>query len=412
METENHPPSKSPIFQSEVNVETQRPAAQSPNFNNNQFAPPINVPVAVQFSPNPMAAPVESVAAPLTSPPFHERMTPVGGFDPFSRRASIEARMSPVITSTVSPPIIVNEPVLQQSPQINISTWEPPNAMSTAMAPSNFDSPQKPIVTGGMMPYQFSMPNLTAPPQAVPNQQQVTHFEASPIEKSPATASLDDFGLSNNNKAGPLPAVEDIKDKDSDAGSKGSKLGFIWGIFGNRKKDSASPALSAGSAGSGPVKANLGDSEMSLVYDEVQKKWVRKDTGAPPVAEAVAPPPPSMASSTSLSGDNASPISYRRGQTSGARGKYVDALNPTSNSNDCVGPTAPRANLIPTPGFAPFSSSNFSQEPQQPTQSTTSHVSQQQQQSSFQQFPPNNFNNNPASSFQPPFNPYQGFNPQ
>lgn len=119
---------------------------------------------------------------------------------------------------------------------------------------------------------------------------------------------MDDFGIGNNTGPSSKKTTDTGEKKDSplvqpaddsDTGSKSSLLsGLLGGLFRRRKDTTSSPAPSAaGSAGSaGPVKANLGESEMKLVYDEVKKQWVRKDTGTPPVAEAAAPPPPSMMS--------------------------------------------------------------------------------------------------------------------
>lgn len=126
-----------------------------------------------------------------------------------------------------------------------------------------------------------------------------------------AQAQADDFSIGNGGlrKTESKPEVSsaaavgdsgnDSEAKESETASRGSLLGGLLGGLFRRKQNASSPALSAGSgASSGPVKANLGESEMKLVYDEVKKQWVRKDTGAPPVAQAAAPPPPSMNSRT------------------------------------------------------------------------------------------------------------------
>lgn len=230
------------------------------------------------------------------------------------------------------------------------SQYEPQQFNQFNQAPFGSPAPMNVAPPSPHLMHQASMPNL---PSAVDT-------------NNTASASVDDFGFAN------APAVKrsetptgtakapDVPDadsnKDSDAGSKSSLLGGFLGGFFKRKQNASSPALSSGSAGSagsnGPVKANLGESEMKLVYDEVKKQWVRKDTGAPPVAQAAAPPPPPSMGAQSSTSDSGSPMSYRRGQAGGPRGKYVDAFGADATT---PAPSAPRVNLIPTPSFTNLS---------------------------------------------------------
>lgn len=182
-----------------------------------------------------------------------------------------------------------------QQPQPSQQSWQ--GQASAQLSPTK-PGPQR--LTSPALTHQYSMPNLAASSQ----QQQYTQDEsAKGMHHAP---SEDEFGFSNAalTKLKPSPSAEQAKGSDekeeqtdSDVDSKGSKFGFIWGIFG-RKKDTSSPALSAGISGSnGAKQANLGEPGLSLVYDDKLKKWINKETGAPPVAEAAPPPPPSVSSS-------------------------------------------------------------------------------------------------------------------
>ncbi len=367
----------------------------------------------------------------------NEHVTPVGGFDPFSRRSSVESRVSaspkqweqpftsntnvpsqtiPVRTtpqtwnpptayetssSTFAPqsfiphlgkqpqPVQKEEPFVppQQSPSFNQQPW---TATSHSPQPSSQASPyfpqapvqqfQQSAPSSFGMSHQQSMPNLSPSNFAEPGtEMKPSHHD--PIKPNMAAMSMDDFGFGNRSsvKQEPPQKQEELSvddGKDSETGSKGSILGGLFkGIFG-RKKENGSPALSTASAGSGPVQANLGESELKLVYDETRKQWVRKDTGAPPVAEVSAPPPPSI-SHSSMGSDTASPISYRRPQAAGARGKYVDAFG-SENIASAPTPSIPQSTLIPTPSFtnlslAPEDPPSQQLPPQQPVQQPAYH---------------------------------------
>lgn len=327
------------------------PPAEMPSFAPSQSAqqpwqPAPPQPPSHHAAPQPQPQPFEPAQAaspfaafvPGQQPGSQFHFAQPGAFPSSQVPSQMPSQVSPQMPPQVSPqmlPQVSSQVPPQVSPQA--APGHAQHFVPGAQPPMQWPAPTQPAMQQAQSPgllHQQSMPNL--------GQQQQPHLG------HPAVAmSMDDFGMGNPAAKAPAPAAP--AEDNSDAGSKGSLVGGIlnrW--FGSKKKDNDSPAMSTGSVGSGPVRANLGESEMKMVFDQASGRWINKETGAPPVADAAPLPPPSVSSQS----DNPSPMSYRRGQASGARSKYVDTLGGSAV------PSAPVANLLPTPGFAlePFQS--------------------------------------------------------